>query len=108
MAGQIKFLIEGATTTVDGAQMSTQHVARTFHAIIRGTGSVSATVIIEVSNDSQTTPADALWFELGNIGLSGTTNDNGGFGSVVPWLLIRARITAISGTNATVDVIMGV
>jgi len=75
-----------------------------FQATVVGTGAVTATVTIEASNDGLY-PLSTL---LGTITLSGTTFSSDGFTTNAPWKFIRANVTSISGTNATVSVIMGV
>lgn len=74
---------------------------RTFQATVVGTGAVTATVIIEATNDQ------VLYLTLGTITLSGTTSATDGFASMAPWAGVRARITAISGTGALCTVSMG-
>lgn len=74
---------------------------RTFQATVSGTGAVSATVLIEVSNDG------VGFMLMATITLSGTTSATDGFVSSAPWSYVRARTTAISGTGATVVVLMG-
>jgi hypothetical protein len=76
----------------------------TFQAIINGTGAITATVIIDCSNDGVSwcvTP-------LGTITLTGTTNTSDGFTVTAPWKYVRARITAVSGTISSIFVKMGV
>lgn len=76
----------------------------TFQATVTGTGAVSATVTIEYSNDN------VNWCSTvgGTVTLSGTTSSSDGFTSDSPWKYCRANVTAISGTNATVQVYAGV
>jgi hypothetical protein len=77
----------------------------TFQATVTGTGAVTATVDIEVSNDGTN------WLDTvaGTITLSGTTTHSDGFTTTsAPWKYVRANVTAISGTSASVDVVMGV
>ena len=105
MPRKIDKLIEGATSTEDGDQVVVDGLARTYQGIVAGTGAVTATIEIEGSNDSKVSGAE--WVSLGTITLSGTTSDTDGFGSVLPWLMVRARLTAITGTGATVNVLMG-
>jgi hypothetical protein len=66
-----------------------------FTASVKGTGPVSATVLIEVRNTPEGIPA-----LLGTITLSGTGEAADGFGYPAPFYEYRARITAISGTGA--------
>jgi len=96
--------VAGTTTTVTGTQIYKNSPAATFQAIVSGTGAVAATVVIDGSNDGTHWCATVL----GTITLSGTTTDNDGFTTTAPWKYVRARVTAISGTGATVTVLMGV
>lgn len=78
---------------------------RVFHAngqVTTGTG--SATISIEGSCDGGVT-----FVSLGTITLSLSTTPAGdGFASTAPWALIRANITALSGTNASINCYLGV
>lgn len=109
MSHQIIKLLTDATTTVVGTSKQVFESPRTYDAKVVGTGAVTATVVIDVSNDSQSVEGNIVWEDtpLGTITLSGTTSSSEGFSSIVPWLLTRARVTAISGTNATVNATMG-
>jgi hypothetical protein len=81
----------------------------TFQAIVTGTGAVTATVDIQVTNEAATFNGDkSSWITLGTISLTGTTTATDGFTTVCPWRYVRANITAVSGTSATVEIIMGV
>lgn len=93
-------LLSGATTTVTGSTISLSgQLARSFQAVVTGTGAVSATVLIEVSNDGTN------WVTLATLSPSGTTSATDGAAvQVVAWSYVRARITAISGTSAAVTV----
>jgi len=74
---------------------------KTFHAVVSGTGNVSSTVLIEVSND----PTNDGWVTLGTITLPSTaTTVSDGFASQASWAYYRCNVTAISGTGATVQV----
>jgi hypothetical protein len=73
----------------------------THHARVSGTGAVSATVVIEGTND-----VDGLvgWVTLGTITLSGTTE---AFDMLTGSCVVehmRHRCSAISGTGATLVV----
>jgi hypothetical protein len=81
-----------------------QMLGRTFQAYMTGSGAVSATVVVEVTNDR----AANQWLTLGTISLSGTTTATDGFASYASWLYVRARLTAVSGTSAAVSCVMGV
>ena len=77
--------------------------AKTFsvQGTVSGTGTVSATVVVEVSNDG------IGWVNAGTITLSGSAIASDGFGISVPWAYLRARCTAIAGTGARVTVTIG-
>ena len=77
---------------------------RTFQAVVTGTGAVAATILLEVSNDG----VNFITPGIATITLSGTNVATDGVSSSAPWAFIRANITAISGTNAAVTVLMGV
>lgn len=95
----------GVTTTGAGAWLYKDSPHATFQATVVGTGAVAATVTIEVSNDA----TYAVSTVAGTITLSGTTSSSDGFTTTsAPWKYIRANVTAISGTGATVNVTMGV
>lgn len=65
-------------------------------------GSGAATVVIQVSNDG------ANWIDLGTITLTlGTSATTDGFAALAAWAFVRANVTAISGTGASVSVYMG-
>ena len=176
------------STTVTGQSLPTykESVFSSFQAILTGTGALTATVLIQVSNDdltgrgyvfsgqnapgtlvttasgsatltaaSGTFPAALVGLEvsavgvpigttisavaaggatatmsanatatgtvqanffannwiatpLGTISLSGTGSANDGFTSQAPWRYVCANVTAISGTSAAIQVIMGV
>jgi hypothetical protein len=88
-------------TTTAGVAIEAILPQRVFHAKVVGTGAVTATVIVEVSLDNST------WNTAGTITLSGTTSAADGFVMSAPWRYTRARISAISGTGATVNCWMG-
>lgn len=69
-------------------------------AAVTGTGAVAATVEVEVLN------IDGHWLPLGTITLSGTTSATGGFAYGARSLLVRARLTSISGAGAAVTCVI--
>lgn len=76
---------------------------RTFQAIVSGSGAVSATVVVEATNDTDILGNPGNWLPpIGTITLSGTGTATDGFPSNAAWLFVRMRVTAISGTNAAV------
>ena len=81
----------------------------TFQVIITGTGSVTATVTIQGSNqDESFNGTKSNWVTINAFSMTGTTSDTQGFTSVSTWRYVRAVVASISGTGATVEVIMGV
>lgn len=99
------FTGSGVTTTGAGSFLYKDSPDATFQAIVSGTDVVTATVDIEYSNDG----VNALDTPGGTITLSGTTSHSDGFTSQnAPWKYVRANVTAVSGTDATVQVYMGV
>ena len=94
----------GVLVTGAGTKIYKDSPYATFQAVLTGTGAVTATVTIEVSNDGTNWGATVM----GTITLSGTNAVSDGFTTVAPWRFVRANVTAISGTAATVQVYMGV
>ena len=81
----------------------------TFQGIVSGTGVVTASITIQGTNDPTTAAGVASnWVTLGIISLTGTTSASDGFTTTATWRFARANVTTISGTSATVQVIMGV
>lgn len=76
----------------------------TFQAVVNGTGAITATVVIQGSNDG----VNAVATVLGTITLSGTTVASDGFTTNAPWKYVRAVVSAPTGTIASILVYMGV
>lgn len=93
--------VSTGATVVDTALIDNGE--RNFLADISGTGAVSATVVVQVSNSKRST----AWITLGTITLSGTTSAADGFVSDDSWQYVRGQVTAISGTGAAVTLVMG-
>jgi hypothetical protein len=89
------------TATATGLTFQAPGPGATVHARVTGDGAVSATVVVQVSN------YDGNWLNLGTLTLSGTDTASAGLALDAHWAYIRADLTAISGTGASVDVIMG-
>lgn len=73
----------------------------TIQVTLTGTGAVTASVDIEVSDD-QVGVLTAF-----TISLAGTTLISDGSFIIPKWLYVRASLTAITGTNAAVTVTAG-
>ena len=106
--GKVYNLTPEAGVTSTGAQtrIFKDSPYATFQAYgTTASGSGSATIKIQGSNLD-----DANSFvDLGTITLTlGTTLSADGFSTSAPWKFVRANVTAISGTTATVNVLMGV
>lgn len=101
-------ILAGATATGAGLVYQTQGKPSTFQAYgSTSSGAGSAIIQIQVSNDSSLNAN--TWLVLGTITLTlGTTITTDGFASIAPWQFIRANVTTLSGTGASVDVWMGV
>ncbi len=95
-------LLNAVTTT--GAGSNSQPIKdapKTYQAIVTGTGTVGATVVVEVSNDGTN------FLTLGTITLSGTTKASDGFASQATWNYCRGNVTSITAGNA-VTLLMGI
>lgn len=103
-------LLTDVTATGAGAKTSPRCVNRTFQAMGQtSAGSGSATIIIEASNKAAPVEGTNVdWTTLGTITLTlGTTQTNDAFVSAASWRWVRARVSAISGTDATVNAYVG-
>lgn len=69
---------------------------RTVQASIAGSGAVSATVTVEVSNDQ------VGWITAATITLSGTDSDTDGVAIDAAWGYTRVTLSGITGTSAAV------
>ena len=104
-----QILLSNATTTAtseawhprDTSSLAT-YFFHSFQAVGKTSASTGATtVLIEVSNDGTN------YITLGTITLTlGTTTTSDGFACSNTWEYYRAKISAISGTGATVSVYM--
>jgi len=102
--GRVFNLLDSATATGAADSIYKDSTKATFQAYgstSAGTGSV--TVAIQLSNDN------THWVTFNSISLTlGTTDTTDGFSTDEPWKYVRANVTEISGTGATVSVLMGV
>ena len=94
-------LFTARTTAGTGTTREAPGPGATVQAVVSGTGAVSSTVVIQVSNDGTN------WLPLGTLTLSGTTSATQGLALNAHWVYIRGNITALSGTAAAVTVTMG-
>lgn len=78
-----------------------------FQLVVTGTGAVSATVQVYVTNDSNGDPSLNNWTAYGDpVTASGTTTGTAVWSGAQPWRRYTAALTAISGTNAVVKLTM--
>lgn len=95
--------VAGVTTNVTGNWYFKDAPNAGIQAVLTGgAGTLGATITIQVSNDGVNPCATAA----GVITLSGTGTQSDGFATNAAWKYIRAVISGISGTNATVNVTM--
>lgn len=94
-------LFTARATTGTGTTREAPGPGATVQAVVTGTGTVSSTVVIQVSNNGTN------WLDLGTLTLSGTTAATQGLALNAHWVYIRGNITALSGTSAAVTVTMG-
>lgn len=96
-------LLNGVISTTTGSTYDAGPegiTGRTFVANVAGTGAVTATVLVQVSNNN------SHWITLATITLSGTTSADDGFVADESWQYVRGKVTAISGTGAAVTLTM--
>lgn len=93
-------LLSKATSVGAGGAVNGPPKQKTFQAELNGDSATGATVVIEGSNTGN------RYVTLGTITLDGTTR-SGGFYFEAPWCYVRANLTAIAGTGASVDCVMG-
>ena len=97
MTYQANFHSTGATTNATSTALHRPGLEWGYQSAITGSGSVSATVTIQGSNDGTN------WTTIGSpMSLSGTGSDVKATSAAIPWRLHRSVITSITGTSATV------
>lgn len=103
-------ILTSATATGSGEKHSPRCINRTFQGMgTTSAGAGAATILIEASDKASPVESTNVdWITLGTITLTlGTTQTNDGFVSYASWRWIRARVSAISGTDGTVNVYLG-
>lgn len=100
----VRNLLTAATTTETGAwvQLGGGDHVLSFSFLEVGTGALTGTVVIEVSNDG--TNAQTLITST----LSGTTTVQDWADRTIKAGYVRARISALTGTGAAITVKMGI
>lgn len=81
---------------------------QTFHLVVSGTGAVSATAQVVVSNDTGPDSKLFNWIPYGDAIVATGTAGNGqaSFGGTQSWKHFGAYLTAISGTDALANLKM--
>lgn len=103
-------MLEGATAADTRSEDHTpRHYQLSFQVVGRtSSGAGSATVVIEASNVRPSPSDDGHYIELGTMSLVlSPADESDGFAINAPYAHIRARLSAISGTGASVDLYMG-
>jgi hypothetical protein len=94
-------LLDGVTATGAGT-ITTPPISatpwRSYQGSVTGTGAVTATMTVEVSNN----PTLQGWMTLCTITLTGTTTATDGCVGITTYGYVRGNLTAVSGTSATV------
>lgn len=97
---ELYVLLSGATSTGAGSavQPRVYRTVRTFHVLETGSADITATVKIQGSNDNSD------WQDLATFSIDDSTSASGGVTIENAWRFIRANLSAITGTAATVTV----
>lgn len=96
-------LLSSVLVTGAGSSINAWMKDKTFQAIGSTTaGAGACVVLVQASND------DTNWITIGTITLTlGVTATSDGFASDAQWAYIRGNVQSISGTNASVTLIIG-
>lgn len=94
------FQILSATVTGPGASFPVETKGATFQVTAVGTGTVTCSVDIEVSNNNTN------WLKLATVALNGATPKSDGFATLAPWGFVRANPTSITAGSPTITVTM--
>jgi hypothetical protein len=84
-----------ATTNVSSEVVRPYGGRISVQVVIAGTGTVSVTATIQVSNNGTN------WIDANALTLSGTTTDTDGATIDAAWAFMRVTLTSITGTGAT-------
>ena len=101
MSVTVTTLLDAVTTVSAGTAVGSLPSNKTFQAFVTGTGALTATVLIEGSLNG------VDWYTVATLSLSGTTRATAGNASNTPWALVRANVTARTGTGAAVTAYVG-
>ena len=87
-----------ATTNVSTEAVNLWGAYNSVQVVIAGTGTVSVTATIQVSNNGTN------WIDATALNLSGTTTDTDGATLASGWKWMRVTLSSITGTGATATV----
>ena len=88
------------TTVTTGAAFKMNGMISTAQFVLTGTGTLSATAKLQVSNNG------VDWITAGSVTLDNSAGLTDGFAVNARWQYARAKVTEISGTNATVSCVI--
>lgn len=99
-----------ATAVSNGLAAAKTSPYAVFQVLLAGTGAVNATVQIQATlEDATAYGVNANWVLIDTITITSAAAPQTGTGTnpVGSWRYVRAAVTAIAGTGATVQVLMG-
>lgn len=100
-SGSQTTLLNAVLVTGAGTAVQTFNAQRAFYGSVAGTGSVTATILVQGSLDNSN------WLTIATITLSGTTSASDGCVLEGPWAYVRGNVSAMTGTSAAATLIMG-
>ena len=105
-SGTVKNLLpeEGVTGNFTGSWVYKDSPWGAIQASVEGTGAVGATITLQVTNDINRGPVNTA---MGTIALTGASPQSDGFSTVATWKYVRAVVSGVSGTGATVYATLG-
>lgn len=111
MVNRVVTILSEATATGAGSTFTPHSNCKTFQAIGRTT-SGSGSVVVKIQGSLTGGTYDDEWIDVQTITLTlsndrASTNTDGQASESV-WVYMRAKVTSISGTGASVDVHMGI
>ena len=98
-------LLNAATVPVVSGKAALENEKSTIQATVTGSGAVTATLLVEFSNDN------VGWIPAGaspTISLSGTNLATDGFKVDAAWVYVHCELLSITGTDAAVTLTVGV
>lgn len=103
--GSIYHLLNGKIDTGNSPIASIVPQHKVFQVILTGTGAITATVLLKAS---LVPDVAGNFLTLKTFSLSGSDRVTDGFAVDVIWPYFQIEVTAITGTSAAVDALVGV